>query len=119
MKTVNAHVLTGADTVSINGPSIVADQLVSASFQAVFADTTAAGTIQIQASNDLPPAGNVPAAFTPTNWSNIPSATSTVAAGVAPIIILPQICYRWLRVSYTETTPGTSTMQVSMFAFGV
>lgn len=119
MKTVNAHVLSGSDAASINGPSIVADQLVSASFQAVFADTTAAGTIQIQASNDLPPAGNVPAAFTPTNWSNIPSATSTVVAGVAPIITLPQICYRWLRVSYTESAAGTSTILVNMFAFGV
>lgn len=119
MKTVNANVLSGADTASINGPSIVADQLVSASFQAVFADTTAAGAIQIQASNDIPPAGNVPSAFTPSHWSNIPSATAAVVAGVAPIITLPQICYRWLRVSYASTTAGTSTMSVNLFAFGV
>jgi hypothetical protein len=119
MRPVNASVLSGADTISVNGSSIVADQLVSASFQATFGDTTAAGAIQIQASNDIPPAGNVPASFTPTNWSNITGATSTVTAGVAPLILITSVCYRWMRVSYTSTTPGTSTMNVIMFAFGV
>lgn len=119
MRPVNANVLTGSDAASVNGPSIVSDQLVSASFQATFSDTTAAGTLQIQASNDIPPAGYLPGTFTPAHWSNIDSATSTVTAGVAPIIFIPQICYRWMRVSYSETTPGTSTMAVAMFAFGV
>lgn len=119
MKTVNANVLSAADTASINGPAIIADQLVSVSFQALFADTAAAGTVKIQASNDIPPAGNIPNNFVPTHWSDVASATSTVVAGVAPIILIPQISFRWLRVSFTATTVGTSTMSVNMFAFGV
>ncbi len=119
MKPVNAVILSGSDAASINGSAILADQLISASFQAIFADTDAAGTIQIQASNDIPPAGTLPANFSPSHWSNIPSATTTVTAGVADVTILPQICYKWLRCTYTSTTPGTSTMTVTLFAFGV
>lgn len=118
MRPVNAVVLSGPDTATILGDHVSSDQLVSASFLPVFADTTAAGTLQVQASNDLPPAGNL-APFTPTNWSNITDATSAVTAGVGPLIFLPQICYRWIRITYTSTTPGTSTFKVNMFAFGV
>lgn len=114
MKPVSTIALSGADTVSVNGPAILADQLISASFQASFADTAAAGTIQIQASNDV-----ILSASPPTHWSNITGATSTVTAGVAPIIFISNMCYKWVRVSFTSTTPGTSTMAVAMFAFGV
>lgn len=119
MKPVNSIVLSGADTGSLNGSAIVADQLVSASFQAIFADTTVAGTIQVQASNDLPPAGNIPNSFVPTNWTNVASGSAAIVAGASVMVILPQICYRWMRVIFTETTPGTSTFKVEMFAFGV
>lgn len=119
MKPVNARVLSAADASSSAGAAIVADQLVSASFQAIFGDVTAAGTVQVQASNDIPPAGNLPASFTPTNWSNVANGSATIAAGATAMIILPQICYRWLRVIYTPTSGGSTTISVEMFAFGV
>jgi hypothetical protein len=57
MNKVNAIVLSAVDTSSQSGKAIQSDQLVSASFQAVFGDVTAAGTVQVQASNDLNNAG--------------------------------------------------------------
>lgn len=119
MKTVNTNILSGADTITISGPAIIGDQLVVGSFQTTFGDTAAAGTIQIQASNDIPPAGNIPNNFVPTHWSNIPNASSTVTAGIAPLILIPQMAFRWIRVQFVQTTPGTSTVSVNMFAFGV
>lgn len=119
MKNVNAIALSAADTASQTGDPIQADQLVSASFQAVFGDVTAAGTIKVQASNDPSTARYNSNNFQPTNWSDIPSATATVTAGVAPIIIIPNVVHEWLRVVYTRTSGGSTTVVVRMSAFGV
>jgi len=121
MRNVNCIVLSAPDTASASGSAIDANQLVSASFQAVFADTSVAGTLQIQASNDIYndrynfPEGK----FQPTNWTNVPSGSATVTAGASALILLPQIAYRWLRVVFTESTPGTSTIQVNMNALSM
>lgn len=118
MRNVNALILSASDATSQTSIAIVSDQLVSASFQSVFGDTSAAGTIKIQASNDINNAmynNN----FIPTNWSDISSATSTVVAGVAPIIFLPNLSYQYLRVVFTSSAAGSTTIKVSMSAFGV
>lgn len=114
MHYTSATVLSASDAATATGSSIPSDQLVSASFQSIFTDTTAAGTVQIQASNDL--VNDLPGSSPPTNWTNIPSATATVTAGVAPYIFLPSLAYRHMRVLYTSTTPGTGTFIVNIFA---
>lgn len=115
MKYVNNDVLSALDNTSRTSAKIDASQLCVASFQSVFGDTDAAGTVKIQMSNDVCPVGYLPDTFTPTTWSDIPSATSAITAGVgAPIKI--DVAYRWLRVVFTSTNPGASTITVNMFA---
>lgn len=115
MHKVNVNVLSGAATGSITGAKIDSNQLMAASFQVVTGDVAVAGTVKIQASNDICNDQYQPDQFTPTNWSDIPSATSTVAAGVGPLITINQLSYRWMRVVFTRTG-GTTTINVNMFA---
>ncbi len=113
-KSINAVV----NSASINGSAINASQLINASFQTINSDTDVEGTVKIQASNDLPPAGQL-APFTPTNWSDIPNATSAVAAGVGPVIVLQNMAYQFVRAVFTKTVDGTGTMSVTMNAQGI
>lgn len=120
MRVINTNILSAIDTTSQNGVKIDSSQLLQASFQAIFADATAAGTVKIQASNDINTAGAFNAAnFTPTNWSDIPSAVATVASGVCPLITLANMSFGWIRAVYTRTSGGSTTVNVVMFAVGI
>ena len=119
MRKVDVNVLSDVDTSTVTGGAIDSNQLISASFQAVFADTAAIGVVKIQASNDIYGDQYQPANFTPTNWSDIPNATSAITAGVGPIILIPVMSFRWVRVIYTRTSGGSTTVNVNMFAMGV
>lgn len=123
MRNVNVVVLSGADTGSVNGNAVDANQLISGSFQAVFGDATAAGTLKIQASNDVAPVQYTSPSgvgvFTPSNWADIPSASASVTAGASVIISLAQMNYRWVRAVYTRTSGGSTTVTVSMNALSM
>ena len=119
MRFLNCQVLSGADTSSVVGSQIDSNQLINASFQAVFADSTAVGTIQLQASNDITADGYQASTFTVTNWTNIPSGSVAVTAGGSVIITLTEFSYRWLRVLYNRTSGGSSTVKVNMCASSV
>jgi len=109
------------DSVTIVSSKIDAQQLVSASFIAVFSDTDAQGTLSIEASNEAPPQGNLTVGFEPSadSWASVPSASSSVTVGGKHVIAIPQSCYRWLRVRFEETTPGTGALTVNMNALGI
>jgi hypothetical protein len=107
------------DSVAQNSDKIDANQLVSISLLASFTDTDADGSVKFQFSNDPCLAGNLPATFTPTNWVDVANASATVTAGAAVGIVVPQICYRWLRVVWTPTTPGTGDIVVRINALGI
>lgn len=115
MKQVNANILSDVDTATVTGAAIDSSQIVSASFQAVFGDATAVGTVKLQASNDLDPQGPV-SSFTPTNWTDIPSASAAIASGASALITIPNMSYRWIRSVYTRTSGGSTTVNVNMFA---
>lgn len=120
MRVINTNVLSAVDTASQNGIKIDSSQLLQASFQAIFADATAAGTVKIQASNDINTSGTFNAVnFTPTNWSDIPGAVATVASGVCPLIPLTNMSFGWIRAVFTRSSGGSSTVNVVMFAVGV
>lgn len=108
-KTVN--VLSGADNASITGNAIEVQENYMASFVPTFGDVSANGTIKIQASNDLTAA--------PVNWADIPNATSTVTSGVAPVILLSSMCYVWIRVVYTRSSGGSTTISVNMNYYSI
>lgn len=123
MRKVNVNVLSAVDTASATGVLIDSDQLIVASFHAYFGDATAAGTVKVQASNDLAPVGNMalPSNFAPTNWVDVPAmadsvVTATVASGTSACLVLSHCTYRWLRVVYTRSSGGSTTINVNMFA---
>lgn len=93
-----------------NSKVIWANDIVRASFQ-LAATGTAAGTIQIQASNDQA-TGTSAGQFIPTNWNNVGSPVTVNGAGS---YIVPEIecSYEYLRLTYTDTSGGTFTVPVS------
>lgn len=119
MRYVNAVVLSAPDnlTPAQNGSTIDCNQLISASFQCIFADTTAAGTFKLQASNDL--ATNTAQNFVPTNWTDIPTQTATITSGASALLTINQVTYRWIRAVYTRTSGGTTTVSVQMLALSL
>jgi len=116
MRNSQVKILSAGDTSSQTGSSYFTGQLVSASFAPVFGDVTAAGTLKIQCSNDVPV--GAPQSFIPTNWSDIPNATSTIVAGVGPAIVIPNMCFGWIRAVYTRASGGSSTVVVNMNQLG-
>jgi hypothetical protein len=119
MRNVNCIVLSAPDTASQNGIQIDSNQLVAASFQAVFGDTDAAGDIKIQMSNDICNDRYQASAFTVTNWTDVPSATASVTSGASVVISIPQMCYRWIRVVFTSSNAGATTIVVNMNALSL
>lgn len=117
MHYVNAPVLSAVDTASQNGVQIDSHQYKNVSFHAYFGDATAAGTLKVQASNDLCFDGyQANTAFTVTNWVDIPNASAAIASGAPALITLVNAPYRWLRVVYTRSGGGSTTITVNMLA---
>ncbi len=122
MRNVCATILSVSDVGSTNGAKVDANQLVSASFQVLISDASFAGSVKIQASNDPMTADSNRATFIPTHWSDIPNASITVTAGPvlsAQMIVIPNMCFSWIRAVVTETTPGIGVATVNMNALGI
>ena len=106
-----------SDTASVTGTKISPAAWVYVSFMAYFDEATAAGTIQIQFSNDNP-GGNSEENFVPTHWANVPGAeaTATIVAGATGTVYLPQnFVGRWYRIVFTRTG-GAGTFAVTYCA---
>ncbi len=118
MRNVNCTILSDSDTTSHNGTAVDSNQLVSASFQAIFGDVGANGTVKIQASNDTYNARyNYPeGTFAPTNWVDVPNATATITSGSSGLITIANMSYRWIRAVYTRSSGGSTTITVNMNA---
>lgn len=120
MRNVCVNILSATDTASHNGSAVPSNQLVSASFQAYFGDDTAAGTFKIQASNDFSISGTqMPSAFTPTNWVDIPNASVSITSGGSALITIANMCYQYVRAIYTSDSGGSSTINVEMNALSI
>lgn len=119
MRQVCTTILSANADATRTGAAWDTNQMVSASFQFATADLTAAGTVKIQMSNDNPaPSGNsINNQFIPTNWSDIPNATSTIVAGVGPGIVIPNMCFRYVRAVFTRT--GGAAANVKVLANGL
>lgn len=121
MRNNNCQVLSGADTGSVNGSQVDANQIISASFQIVFGDASAAGTFLLQGSNDIAPARNMTAidGFVVTNWTAIPSQTTSITGGASALLTIANSTYRWLRAVYTSASGGSTTVVVNMNALSM
>jgi hypothetical protein len=97
--------------INQSSQAIWSDDILLYSFQLV-ATGTAAGTIQIQASDDK--AVGVPAnQYQPTNWNNIGTAVAVSGAGSYLVPPPYEISYEYLRLVYTDTSGGTATGNIS------
>lgn len=119
MKYVNKQILSITDAVSQNSSAVDASQLISSSFHFVFSDADAAGSVKIQASNDVCADGMAPSSFAVTNWIDVPNQSATITAGSAALLTIANMSYRWVRAAFTQTTPGTGTLRVNMFGVSV
>lgn len=118
MQNPNGLIVNAASNATANSNAIGASQWVTASFMAFFTDGTAAGTLQLQYSNDNP-TGNPQ--FVPTNWANVPGATATaaVSAGANSTVYVPvNFVARWYRISWTRSA-GAGTFSVAYDALFV
>lgn len=105
------------NNANFNGNAVDFEQVYSASFMVVFSDAATTGTLKFQASNDPAIGGNM-ASFVPTNWVDIPSASSAVVAGGSILISLGAVSYRWVRPVWTRTA-GAGTVKINMNSQGV
>lgn len=103
MRNQSSIILTGTADVSITGTALDTNQAINATFATIVAGgTTTAGTVKVQGSNQAAPQGQR-GTFVPTEWSDIPAATATVTAGVAPLIVLSNVACQYMRVVFTRT----------------
>jgi hypothetical protein len=107
-----------SDATSQNSAAIDAQGLFRISCQAVFSDSTAAGSVKLQGSNDPSTANNLPGLQTPTHWSDIPNTSQTVTAGATVLVPATEISYRFVRVVFIQTTPGVGTITANVVALG-
>lgn len=118
MRNAQVPIMTGTDVATKNGTAIDAGQVVSASFQITFSDTDIDGTLKLQACNDRVDNRNATNGQL-VNWSDIPSASSTVTNGVAAMIVIPNMAFSFIRAVLTATTPGTGTVTVNMNSLSI
>ena len=112
MRFLNEVALAAAsNTGTVTSAAIDASNLFAASAQAKFTDGTAAGTLVLQGSNDLPTPGG------PTNWSDIPNTSQSVSSGALTLVPRTEICYRYIRVSWTSSG-GAGTLTATLQAQG-
>lgn len=120
MRNVCVSILSAADTSDQNGAAVNVNQIVSASFGALFGDATAEGLVKIQCSYDQPPGGNL-ASFTPStsSWLDIPNATVNVTAGACAPIVIANMCFFWIRAVWDRSSGGSTTVNVKMNALSI
>lgn len=114
MRQLNDNLILSQAAATITSAAIPALNLFSCSAQVSTTGAGAAGTLRLQASNDIAGMDGHPGP--PTNWSDIPSA-SVVASGAGAFLIpKTDLCYQWIRAIYTNT--GTGTFSVVLKALG-
>lgn len=119
MRNVNVQALLGSNSANQNGLQIDSNQLVSASFQFYFGDTSSVGTCKIQASNDIYQDRYQPGNFTVSHWTDIPNQSVVSTSGVSQILTISNCSYRWLRAVYTSTSGGSTTVTANMDALSI
>ncbi len=108
MRPNNNPLLTAA-TATSNQNSVAqwSENIIRASFQLV-STGTAAGTIQIEASNDQA-YGLPPNQFQPTNWSSIGSPVTVTGSPAKFLVPLIELSYEYIRLTYVSTVTGVQT----------
>jgi hypothetical protein len=115
MRNASWTILSAANTADATGAQQDSGQWVSASFQYIFGDATAVGSLIIQGSNDPDPKGTL-MPFVAQNWTAIPNGTAAITAGGSGYILVPNMAYRFIRAFWDYTSGGSSTVVVNVNA---
>jgi hypothetical protein len=115
MRAINTTIVA-ASTAAQSYVSSIEDayNLFRVSVSAVVTGSGAAGTLQLQGSNDISTANNLPGLQAPTNFFNIGSSVSvsgSAATYAVPVASFSEICCRWVRCKYTSTATGVQTVK--------
>ncbi len=105
MRNLPSTVLSAADNQNTNGTAINMGQIFASSWQVIFGDTQAAGTLKLQASNDL-----LENTLTLLNWTDIPNQSATITSGSSALLTMTSSPYQWVRAVYTTTATGAQTI---------
>lgn len=109
MRQASTQILSAASDSNQTGSAFKVDQAVTASFQCVGTNGDEGGTVKIQGSNDVILNGAAP-----TNWSDITNATSTIASGAGPMIVIANMCYTNIRAVFTRTGGGAANKLITV-----
>lgn len=111
----NANINGASAAVNQNGTVMDTSQVFAISAQSVVTGTST-GTLNIQGSNDIAPAVDSSGKFVPTNWSTI----GTVAIAGANTYMIPKfdVCYSWIRASFTFGNAAVGTITVNIKTLG-
>lgn len=121
MRNTQFVILNADDSMTQTGNSFWVGQICSGSFVPSCGDATAAGTLKLQASNQSPASTTAPTKFTPasTSWADIPNATSTIASGAGPAIVIPNMAFAYIRAVFTHSGGGSTKINVDANVIGV
>lgn len=83
-----------------------------------FTPSTGTSTVKLQASNDAPfqSGGSVP--ITPSNWTDVASATVTISASGTLLIPKTDVCYEWIRLVLTSGGGMSGTILTTLKVLG-
>ena len=114
MRNSQVTMLSAANTASRTSAALDVNQVVSASFVISQSDATAAGTFKLQACNDLVTQRDTPTPESQLiNWVDIPNASVIQTANTKQIIVIPNMCFSFIRAVWTASATSTGTVTVN------
>ena len=113
MRNIPVTMINAVDTATQTGAPIFVGQDIAGSFTTVCGDATVAGTVKIQGSNQVPIGDPYKYVAPNSSFSDITSATSSIASGVGPAIVLQTMNFQYVRAVFTYSSGGSSTILVS------
>lgn len=119
-RTVSSNILLNTN---YNSPYQQLKNIYTYSIAAIITGTPT-GTIALQASNDPETndtqnnSTNLPPTVAPTNWVTITGSTFTLTAAGETLFNVDAVGYNYVRVTYTDTSGGTSTARLAIIFNG-
>lgn len=104
-------------STSFNSGNIYIENCFSYSVQVVVTGTVA-GSLKLQASNDVINIQSDPDGSGVTNWTDITGSTQAISGAGNGIYNVSSSIYKWLRAVYTSSS-GTGNMTITVEAKGV
>ena len=80
---------------------------------------TSSGILVLQCSNDTAPLVDSNGKPLPTNWSPIPNTSTFITGAGVYLIPATEVCYRWVRASFTHNNGAVGTITVNLNSQGI